>query len=100
MTIWAERVFHDTAVDDCDAVQTEFAEIFSAVGSPPNMMLMTVETEAETQLIAELPHPALLRALDGFERIDAKALPDAGELVVGWEDEFERQFRYQTASAI
>ena len=97
MSIWAQRVFPGAAEDSCDFVQGVFAEMFRAMGSPSNMLLLSVETSYETRLIAELPHAVLLHGLEGFERIDAANVPVAGELVVGWEDHFERQFRYQAA---
>ena len=59
------------------------------------MLLLSVETADDLRLIAELPHPVLLHGLEGFEPIDAGKIPVVGELVVGWEDRFERQFRYQ-----
>lgn len=98
MGIWAERIFQHVVLNECDDVQEQFAEIFAAVGSPANMMLLSVETEHSTQLIAELPHAGLLPALSGFERMPADALPNAAELMVGWEDEFEKKFRYQAAA--
>ncbi len=97
MSIWAQRVFHSGADDICDGVQGVFAEIFTAMGSPSNMLLLSVETADELRLIAELPHAVLLHGLEGFERIDVAKVPVSGELMVGWEDRFERQFRYQTA---
>ena len=60
-------------------------------------LLLAVETEKETKLVAELPHAVLLHGLEGFERIDASRIPPSGELIVGWEDRFERSFRYQAA---
>lgn len=95
MSIWAQRVFDSGADDLCDRVQGIFAEIFTAMGSPSNMLLLAVETADELRLVAELPHAVLLHGLEGFERIDPAKVPPSGELVVGWEDRFERQFRYQ-----
>lgn len=100
MSIWAQRVFPGGADDLCDRVQGIFAEIFTAMGSPVNMLLLCVETPETTRLVAELPHPVLLHGLEGFQRIDAAEVPVAGELVVGWEDRFERQFRYQAAPVL
>lgn len=97
MSIWAQRIFFGDADDACDKVQGVFAEIFTAMGSPTNMLLLSEESDSELRLIAELPHPVLLHALEGFERIDVAAVPQAGELIVGWEDHFERQFRYHAA---
>lgn len=93
MSIWAQRVFLGDAEDACDRVQGVFAEIFTAMGSPSNMLLLAVETASETRLVAELPHAVLLHGLEGFERIDQRRVPATGELIVGWEDRFERQFR-------
>lgn len=97
MSIWAQRIFDGDTEDACDRIQGVFAEIFTAMGSPANMLLMSVEDTTRTRLVAELPHPVLLHALEGFERMDVRSVPESGELVVGWEDRFERQFRYQTA---
>lgn len=95
MSIWADRKFATTQVDACDRAQAEFAQLFAAVGSPSDMLLLSVETADETRLVASLPHAVLLNALPGFAPIDAKSVPESGELIVGWEDSFERQFRYQ-----
>lgn len=97
MSIWAQRIFYGDADEACDKVQGVFAEIFTAMGSPANMLLLSQETDHDIRLVAELPHPVLLHALDGFERIDPEQVPPAGELIVGWEDRFERQFRYHAA---
>lgn len=99
MSIWAHRVFPSGADDHCDRLQSAFAEMFKAMGSPANMLLLFVETPTTTRLVAELPHAVLLHGLEGFQRIDVTDVPLSGELVVGWEDRFERQFRYQAVPA-
>lgn len=97
MSIWAQRIFHGDGDEACDHVQGVFAEIFTAMGSPANMLLLAQDSGDALRLVAELPHPVLLHALDGFERIEVSDVPHAGELIVGWEDRFERQFRYHAA---
>lgn len=99
MSIWVHRLFAATDMEACERAQGEFAELFAAIGSPSNMLLLSVETERETRLVASLPHPVLLQALHGFTRTANEGLPESGELVVGWEDSFERQFRYQPTPA-
>jgi hypothetical protein len=95
MSIWAQRIFPHPDIEACDSAQGRFAELFAAIGSPSNMLLLSVETDQGTKLVAELPHPVLLHALNGFERVDQRSVPEMAELIVGWEDRFERQFRSQ-----
>lgn len=100
MSIWAQRTFYGDTDEICDRVQGVFAEIFTAMGSPSNMLLLSQDLGQGLRLVAELPHPVLLHALDGFEPIEPALVPPAGELIVGWEDRFERRFRYHAAPVI
>lgn len=99
MSIWAHRVCKATDDEICDCAQVAFADLFKAIGSPSTMLLLRLDTERDTQLVAQLPHAALLPALPGFSRLDPSNVPLTGELVVGWEDSFESQFRVQPAPA-
>lgn len=99
MSIWVHRIFAATDIETCDRAQGDFAQLFSAIGSPTNMLLLCEEREHDTRLVAALPHAVLLQAMPGFTRIGPESVPESGELVVGWEDTFERQFRYQPTQA-
>lgn len=100
MKIWTSKTFSADESHACDDVASLVEDLFKAVGSPRHMTLLSIDDDTGTQLYLELPHIALLGVFPGFARIDPKSVPTGGDLLVGFEDRFERQFRFQPASAV
>ena len=100
MNFWTTKTFSVEESQACDDVTNLVEALFKAVGSPRHMTLISSEDDAGTQLYLELPHVAMLSVFPGFERIDSQSMPKVGNLLVGFVDRFERQFRYQPVSAL
>ena len=100
MNFWTAKTFSAEEGQACDDVASLVEDLFKAVGSPRHMTLLSNEDDAGTQLYLELPHFSLLTVFPGFERVDPKSVPMGGDLLVGFEDRFMRQFRCQPVSAL
>lgn len=100
MNVWARKSYSADESEALDDAQILFEALFKAVGSPRHMTLMSVDEGDATTLFVELPHAALLLLFANFTPIDGKDVPADGELLVGFEDRFERQFRHQALSSV
>ena len=89
--IWARRIIIPA---EWNEVQDQFEGLFVKLGCPGQMMLVATSGSASPMLFASLPNPALLLALEGFERVGVDELPAEALLLVGHNHAFEKRFRY------
>jgi hypothetical protein len=89
--IWARRTI-DTS--EWDEVQDQFESLFMKLGCPGQMMLVATSGSGPPMLFANLPNPALLNALERFERIGDGELPSEASLLIGLPYAFAKRFSY------
>jgi hypothetical protein len=89
--IWVRRTIDPAEWND---VQDQFEGLFMKLGCPGQMMLVATSGSHRATLFANLPNPALLNALEGFERIGEDELPSEASLLIGHSHVFAQRFSY------